>query len=43
MHNHLHMKTGKHEHPTVQNNVGSMYEERLVASLGLNAAEKQLK
>lgn len=41
-HNHLHMKTGRYEHPTVQNNVGSMYEERLVAFHGLDAAEKQL-
>ena len=37
------METGRHEHPTVQNNVGNMYEERLVAFHALDAAEKQLK
>ncbi|WP_143256170.1 hypothetical protein [Alistipes sp. An31A] len=37
------MKTGRHEHPTVQNNVGNMYEERLVAFHGLDAVRKQPK
>ena len=36
------MKTGRHEHPIVQNNTGSMYEEKLVVSHDLDAAEKQL-
>ena len=41
-HNHLHIKTGKKKHTTAQNNVGYIYEERLVVSHDLDAAEKQL-